>query len=244
MTTMAPSPDRNPKEVGNSNDIMMEDDEVTVVTETPTTKTDFIEAEMMDLNIRYEINHGKGHSPDEDHKRHIEFLIVITKAFDKSTLRIYDNKNKRVKSFAEAKWLDKEYYEDHFNTHSKESQRKTLVVHRIMTMKPIAAIKNEPTVMKHLKKTNTFLRGHFWKEDEVLLKDIGFLVSYLPTKHSKEFVSQDMFKRCNLTPDVEWSQAPAFKIIHAQPRIKLSEKQQPIKTHAFSVQVQAKMPQK
>jgi hypothetical protein len=34
--------------------------------------------------------------------------------------------------------------------------------------------------------------------------------------------------------------APAFKIIHAQPRIKLSGKQQPIKTHAFSVQVQAK----
>jgi hypothetical protein len=74
--------------------MMMDDDDATVVTKTPTTKTDFIEAKMMDLNIRYEINHHKGHSTDDDYKWHIEFLCVITKASDKSNLRIYDNKNK------------------------------------------------------------------------------------------------------------------------------------------------------
>jgi hypothetical protein len=44
-----------------------------------------------------------------------------------------------------------------------------------------------------------------------VLKDIGFLLSYVPTKDSKEYV-----------------------------KIKLSGKQQPLKTHTFSVQVQSK----
>jgi hypothetical protein len=43
----------------------MFDDDATVVAETPTTKTDFIEAEMTDLNIRYEIPCPNG-EPDQD----------------------------------------------------------------------------------------------------------------------------------------------------------------------------------
>ncbi len=35
----------------------------------------------------------------------------------------------------------------------------------------------------------------------------------------------------------EWSYAPPFQLIHAQPRIKLAGKKNPIKTHAFVVQV-------
>ena len=37
--------------------------------------------------------------------------------------------------------------------------------------------------------------------------------------------------------DLEWSYAPPFQLIHAQPRIKLTGKKNHIKTHAFSVQV-------
>jgi hypothetical protein len=95
--------------------------------------------------------------------------------------------------------------------------------------------------MTLLKQSTTFLRGHFWKQDEqVLLKDIGFLVSYVATKHSKEFVSNDMFKHCGQSPNVEWTHATEFKLIHAQPKLKISGKQKPLKTHAFSVQVLAK----
>jgi hypothetical protein len=68
-----------------------------------------------------------------------------------------------------------------------------------MSKKTIADIKNEPSVSKHLKKSSTYLRGHFWKEDEVSLKDIGFLTTYVPTKHSKEYVWQAMYERCEST---------------------------------------------
>jgi hypothetical protein len=69
-----------------------------------------------------------------------------------------------------------------------------------MTKKLIPATKHDPIVIKHLKKTNSYLRGHFWKEDEVSLKDIGLLVTYVPTKHSKEFGIQDIHQRCAQTP--------------------------------------------
>lgn len=239
LATMASHPMKNSKEVVPTDDTTMDDDDITVVTATPTAKTDFIEAEMMDLLLRYEIPFTTGHPQDDDFKNHVQLLIAITKTFDKSNIRIYDNKNTRVKSFAEQKWMNKEYFNDHFTMHIERSQRKTILVHRIMTTKSISTIKNDPTVMQHLKQSTTFLRGHFWKEDEVLLKDIGFLVSYVATKHSKEYVSRDMFKRCGRFPDVEWAHAPEFKLIHAQPKIKLSGKQKPLKTHAFSVQVLA-----
>jgi hypothetical protein len=237
---MAASSSKNSKDTGTHNDTTMDDDDVTVNTEKPTNKTDFIEAEMTDLNIRYEIPFRKGQSNDEDYKQHVKLLIAITTNFDKSMIRIYDNKNIRVKSFEEPKWQNKEYFEDHFTIHVAETQRKTVIVHRVMSKKTIADIKNEPSVSKHLKKSSTYLRGHFWKEDEVSLKDIGFLTTYVPTKHSKEYVRQAMYERCESTKGIEWSDAPAFQIIHAQPKIKLSGRKDPVKTHAFSVQVLSK----
>jgi hypothetical protein len=237
---MAPSSEENTKETKNSDDQTMDDDDETVVTESRTTKTDFIEAEMNDLTIRYEIPYRTGEPDHTDYKHHVHLLIALTQAFDKSNLRIYDNNNKRVKSFSEPKWLDKEYFQAHFTTHDNKSQRKTLMAHRVMSNKPVATLKNDPAVLKHLKQSGTYLRAHFWSEDQVLLKDIGFLVSYVPTKHSRDYVLKDIHDRCNRFDDVKWSQAPAFKVIHAQPKIKLSGKKQPLKTHAFSVQVQSK----
>jgi hypothetical protein len=108
-----------------------------------------------------------------------------------------------------------------------------------MTKKTIPEIKNEPTVLNHLKTSSTYLRGHFWKQDEVSLKDIGFLLHYVPTKHSKEFVAKDIFDRCADSNDIYWTDVPEFKLIHSQPKITIAGRKNPLKTHAFSVQVLA-----
>jgi hypothetical protein len=235
---MAPSSKKNTKEPKQSDDKMNDDDEETVCAETKATKMDFIEAEMMDLHLRYEIPYinGKSH-PDNDFKQHVKLLLVMTTAFDKLNLRIYDNQNERVKSLHESKWSNREYFESRFTIHDDAAQRKTLIVHRVRSKKSVTTMKNDPTVTQHLKNTNSYLRAHFWKDDEVLLRDVGFLVSYVPTKHSKEYVINEMIKSCNAYPDVEWTQAPQFKLIHSQPKVKLSGKQQTLKTHAFSIQV-------
>jgi hypothetical protein len=114
-----------------------------------------------------------------------------------------------------------------------------------MSTKSIWDIKNEPTIIQHLKGLNTFLRRHFWKEDQVSLKDIGFSTSYVPTKHSKAFVINDMYERCAGCQDLDLDNAPPFKLIHAQPKFKLEGRKKfklegrkkPLKTHAFLVQV-------
>jgi hypothetical protein len=237
---MATSSDKNPSERKDPEEDCMIDDDETVIAETQATTNDFIEEEMTDLKVRYEIPHRNGKSHGDDFKLHVQLLEAITKIFDKNTVRIYDNKNVRVKSFSERKWLNKEYYEDHFNIHDEKGQRNTVIIHRIMSRKSISDIKHEPAVIALLKKSSTYLRAHFWSEDEASLKDIGFLLDYVPTKHSKEFVSQDIYKRCRETPELEWSHAPKFELIHAQPRMKLDGRKNPIKTHAFSVQVVTK----
>jgi hypothetical protein len=49
-----------------------------------------------------------------------------------------------------------------------------------------------------------------------------------------------MFDRCDHSNDVDRHHAPEFKLIHSQPKIKLAGRQQPLKTHSFSIQVLAK----
>jgi hypothetical protein len=236
---MATLSGKNPDDTGTPGDILMDDDDETIITETATTTTDFLEAEMIELTLRYEIPFQKGQSSSDAFQHHVQFLILVTTAFDKASLRIYDNQNQRVKSFSEPKWLNKEYYEAHFHIHEETTQRKTVIIHRVMTKQSVANLKHDPRVHQHLKTTNTYVRGHFWKEDEVALADIGFLVSYIPTKHSKEFVMKDLYERCVKSTDVLWIHAPRFKLIQAQPKIKLVGKKQPLKTHAFLVQVLA-----
>jgi hypothetical protein len=69
-------------------------------------------------------------------------------------------------------------------------------------------MKNDPIVIKHLKNTTSYLRAHFWKDNEVLLQDIGFLVSIVPPKLSKEYVAKRMLKYCDVYSipcDMTWT---------------------------------------
>jgi hypothetical protein len=238
--TMADSADENPLEVELPNDPMVENDDITVVTTTTATKTDFIEQEMTESIIRYEIPYRQGHAADDDFKLHAQLLKVLTAVHDDSDLRIYDNKSQRIKDFAAEKWLDKPYHSSHFNYFDDTAHRKTVIAHRIRSKKPISTLKGDPQIISFLKKTNTYLRAHFWKEDELAIKDVGFLVSYIPSKHSKAFVTNDMLERTELLPNLDWAKVPQFQLIHATPRVKLSGRQKPLHTQAYSVQILAK----
>ncbi len=228
---MADSSNEKDNVTEEADEAMIDDDDKTVETETVTTKTDFIEQEMTEHTIRYEIPFHKGQASKDDFQSHTKLLIKMSEAFDSTELQFVDNKNQRIKDFDDPKWLDLDYYKSHFTIHHDEAQRRTVMVHRIRSKLSIAGIKGETTVLTFLKATNTFLRAHFWQEDEVLLKDIGFLNRYIPTQHSTTFVIQDMTDRVAM-------KAPSFRLIHSQPRIKIADKS--LKTHAFSIQVLAK----
>jgi hypothetical protein len=238
---MASSDDEDRNDTGQEEDITIDDDDITVQTATTHTKIDFIGEEMTEYTIRYEIPYKKGQANKTDYKKHVSLLIIMEKAFDQTELRIIDNKNQRVKSFEDAKWMDNAYYNSHFTVNQDEGQRKTVIVHRIRSKDAISGLKGESTVITYLKSSNTFLRAHFWKEDEVLLRDIGFLLRYVPTHHNKEFVLRDMKERLYFA-DNDWVNTqptpPPFQLIHSQPRIKINNKV--LKTHAYSVQVQEK----
>ncbi len=236
---MADSLGENADEDGTLNDTMIDDDDKTVNTATTATKAGYVAQEMTEHTIRYEIPYKKGQANKDDFKQHVKLMITISKVFDETELRITDNKNQRVKNFEEPKWLDAAYFQSHFTVHIDEKQRRTVIAHRIRSKKSIPNIKGESTVIAFLKSSNTFLRAHFWKEDEVILKDLGFLNRYVPTHHSKGFVLQDMKERIDYAEDETWAasnpKAPPFKLIHSQPRHKYKNKT--MKTHAYSIQV-------
>lgn len=236
---MVDSQNKNPTERGKPIDTTLTDDDATVFSGKKAKNHDYIEDEMQESYLRYEIPYrkGKGASPD-DVQLHAELLDLLTQVYDNDELRLFDNRNERARSLSAKKWRDRKYYNSKFNSHVDIAQRKTVVSHRILSKKPLTSLKGDPSIIAFLKKSNTFLRAHLWKEDELELKDIGFLLSYVPSKHSKTFVTNDMCERCDSSlSDIEWSNAPPFQLIHAQPKIKLPGKQKLLRTHAYSVQV-------
>lgn len=237
---MADSVTENPMEEGNANDTSLENDDITVTTTTTATKPDFIEQEMVESFIRFEIPYRNGHTSDDDFQLHSKLLQLFTAAFDDTEIRIFDNKNQRIKDFTGEKWNDQAYHKSHYNLYDDALHRKTSIAHRILSKKPLSNLKREPTVLAFLKQSKTYLRAHFWKEDELAIKDIGFLVSYAPCKHSKSYVINDMVERADLLTDIAWTNVPQFKLIHATPRVKLSGRQKALNTQAYSVQVLAK----
>jgi hypothetical protein len=58
---------------------------------------------MEEQGLRFEIPYRKGHSSDDDTKLQAQLLNILTKAFDETELRVYNNKNNKVKNFKERK---------------------------------------------------------------------------------------------------------------------------------------------
>ena len=158
---MAESPVENATEVEQSLDIPMEDDDITVETATTAPKPDFIAAEMTESVIRFEIPYRNRHPKDDDIKIYVELMRLLSSSFDDMELRLYDNKNQKIKDLANIKWHDKKYHASHFTTHKDTGQRKTVIAHRIRSIKPLSTLKGKPVVIEFLKKTNLFLRAHF-----------------------------------------------------------------------------------
>jgi hypothetical protein len=126
---MATSADKDNNNTEMMEEIPLDDDDQTDQTATTHPKIDNIGEEMTEYTLRYEIPYNKGQANKNDFKKHVKLLVTLTEALDITELRIINNKNKRVKSLEDAKWLDQEYYKSHFNVHSDDIQRKTVIVH-------------------------------------------------------------------------------------------------------------------
>ncbi len=94
---MADSSNEKDNVTEEADEAMIDDDDKTVETETVTTKTDFIEQEMTEHTIRYEIPFHKGQASKDDFQSHTKLLIKMSKAFDSTELRFVDNKTSALK---------------------------------------------------------------------------------------------------------------------------------------------------
>jgi hypothetical protein len=94
---MASSEDEKPMEMHCDGDIMIEDDDVTVVSGAKASETDYIEQEMTEMVLRFEIPYRNGHAADDDFKLHAKLLQLLTTTYDETEHCIVNNKNQRRK---------------------------------------------------------------------------------------------------------------------------------------------------
>jgi hypothetical protein len=138
-------------------DSIMSDTEETLSPSQTATRTNIKAEEMKDISIRYEIPVQMGQSIEDHLELHNQLLQVLTAAFDNKNLHILDKKYQQVQNFDDSRWMDKDYYDSHFNHHVDISERMTVIDHSIRSTQTLFTIKQDIAIASFLQTTNTSL---------------------------------------------------------------------------------------
>ena len=237
--TMANSNDENAKETQNSEDIQMEDDDISEKTAQTGAKVDYIAKELREITLRFEFVVKNKEDLQLTMIRHIEVMRAFSECGGTDDIIVYDNKNNKVNDFYDPKWKDVAYYKSHFTMHSgiKKMGTSFYIIHRFRTNMSISTIKSDRKVFRALQSNEGYMKAHQWSEDVWKVQDIGFLLHYDPTKHPKEHVQTvlaEKFKQNGIKP----KDVPPYKLVHSSPNTKV--KGDKINAQAYSVQVESK----
>ena len=105
-------------------------------------------------------------------------------------VQVFDNYNEEINEFPPLKNYAE--YLRHFNLqfvkHNEKKNRKSLYLcfHRIVTPISLGEIRRHTVISSLLRKVNTRLTTHLWKEDETRIANLGFHVGVDPTNFVKE----------------------------------------------------------
>ncbi len=92
-------------EMKNSEDTVMEDDDISEKTAQTGAKVDYIAKEMRELTLRFEFVVKNKEEYQLTMIRHIEVMRAIGECGDMSDIIVYDNKNNKVSDFYDQKWI-------------------------------------------------------------------------------------------------------------------------------------------
>jgi hypothetical protein len=236
---MVNSYSENTTEMKNSEDTVMEDDDISEKTAQTGAKVDYIAKEMRELTLRFEFVVKNKEEYQLTMIRHIEVMRAIGECGDMSDIIVYDNKNNKVSDFYDQKWKDVEYYKSHFTMHSgvKKMGTSFYIIHRVRTNMAISTIKSDRKVFRALQSNEGYMKAHQWSEDIWKIQDIGFLLHYDPTKHPKEHIQTVLAEKFKHN-GIKMKDVPPYKLIHSSPHTKW--KGEKINAQAYSIQVESK----
>jgi hypothetical protein len=173
---------------------------------------------------------------------HYAILKKIYENFPEA--KIYDEKNKQMKSF-EAKsvtefmrMIDFVYIPPNPNKKRKEAY---ITHHQIISTVPISEIKRHHDIEQRLNKVKGAMKIHHWRKDQTKIANLGFFVSTDPSNYlatNWEKVVRDRIAKAH--PNISEKKIPYFKCIFSSPFDIHQNTSVKISTKAYDLQCESK----
>ena len=152
-------------------------------------------------------------------KTHYKILQEIKDIYPE--VKIYDNYNEEISEFPQLKSYAA--YLRHFNLqfvkHNEKKNRKSLYLafHRIVTPVSLSKIRRHTIISSLLRKVNTKITTHLWKEDETRIANLGFHVGVDPSNHLKEDFEQTIRTKIATETNKNIKKIPRFQCAFTSP---------------------------
>jgi hypothetical protein len=150
---------------------------------------------------------------------HYQLLQAIKEIYPE--VKIFDNYNEEINQFPPLKSYAE--YLRHFNlqfvkhNEKKNRQPQYLSFHRIITSVSLSEIRRHTIIASLLRKVNTRLTNHLWKEDETRIANLGFHVGVDPSNHLKEDFEHLIRKKIVAETKTNIKKIPRFQCAFTSP---------------------------
>jgi len=190
-----------------------------------------IDHDMKEIMVKFEFSPRDEKGARTIAMSHAAILFEIHKAFEDDVI-IFDNKNRKIKSFEVKEWTAPMYHQKRFVTHlSKNRRPKYSIIHRIHTSQSLSTIRNYSTVFRLLKTYNCYVKKSEWEEGIHDTIQAGYLIGINPEHYTPEVAAQKVLDKMN---PKDKKKMPRFKLVYSSPRIVVDDKE--IRTKAYAIE--------
>jgi len=206
-------------------------DDMTDTTPKRGERTIEIDLDMKEIMVKFEFSPRDEKGARTIAMSHAAILFEINKAFDDDVI-IFDNKNRKIKSFDVKEWTAPMYHQKRFVTQLSKTRRpKYSIIHRIHTSQSLSTIRNYSTVFRLLKTYNCYMKKSEWEEGIHDTIQAGYLIGINPEHYTPEVAARKVLEKMDAK---DKKKMPRFKLVYSSPRIVVDGNE--IRTKAYAIE--------
>lgn len=198
------------------------DDEISIATVAADNCSTTTRTETKEYVVKFLFRPSNDNTNAHVAKTHYTILRAISQIYSDTPLTIFDNFGRTMASFPALKSYDA--YMRHFKLHyvkGNETKRRKpiyLVYHRIHSSVPLSEIRRNEVIFTLLRKVNTIMTTHMWKEDETHISNLGFHVGVDPSNFIKEYFEERIRNQISQATKRSKDKIPRFQCCYSSPR--------------------------
>ena len=211
------------------------DDDGSVATTMAGNTTGTLDPDLIELTLRFEFDPKTTAEAKAVAHSHAMIILAIKDEFDED-VTIFNNKGKEVK--LDRNHVGPAFHQRNFKMHKTEATKnrkaKHFVIHRFHSTLPLSTIKGFNTVHALLKKTNCYIKHHYWPEDVFNLSTPGYYLGVNPQHYTPDATKQIIIQQISAKhPNLK---IPDFRLVYSSPNITHNSVKERTKAHAIEIQ--------